>query len=145
MVIPQPKHVRKTALKTIEIEISINKDKLTETAKIECDRQKLVLTFTMQSGLKKTYAASDLYVCLGMLRADFPDIKFLCKGAKLNVHPSRMSSQMAGGVVAYEVSMGKPAEQEDIVNIFDYEDTDITNDIEQQREFNRRWLASLAH
>jgi hypothetical protein len=80
-----------------------------------------------------------------MLRADFPDIKFLCKGAKLNVHPSRMSSQMAGGVVAYEVSMGKPAEQEDIVNIFDYEDTDITNDIEQQREFNRRWLASLAH
>jgi len=52
---------------------------------------------------------------------------------------------MAGGVVAYEVSMGKPAEQEDIVNIFDYEDTDITNDIEQQREFNRRWLASLAH
>jgi hypothetical protein len=41
--------------------------------------------------------------------------------------------------------MGKTAEQEDIVNIFDYEDTDLTNDIEQQREFNRRWLASLAH
>ncbi|WP_213936983.1 hypothetical protein [Pseudomonas sp. dw_612] len=127
------------------IEITISSGNTTETAKIECDRQKPCLTFTMQSGLKKTYSASDLYLCLGMLRADFPDIKFLCKGAKLNVYPSRMCSQMAGGVVAYEMSMGKPAEREDIVNIFDYEDKGITNDIEQQQEFYKRWIESLAH
>jgi hypothetical protein len=127
------------------IEISINTGDTVEKARIECDRQKPALIFTMKNGLKKTYAASDLYVCLGMLRADFPNIKFLCKGAKLNVYPSRMSSQMSGGVVAYELCMGKTTGQDDIVNIFDYEDMDITNDIEQQREFYRQWIDSLAH
>lgn len=127
------------------VEISINTGTCIETAEIECDRQKMALTFTLQNGFKKTYIGPDLYECLGMVRTDFPETQFLCKGAKLNVHPSRMSSQMSGGVVAYEVTMGKPAEQEDIVNIFGYEDTNLTNDIEQQREFHKRWLESLAH
>lgn len=127
------------------VEIFINTGTCIETAEIECDRQKMALTFTLKNGFKKTYTGTDLFVCLGMVRTDFPGTQFLCKGAKLNVHPSRMSSQMSGGVVAYEVTMGKPAEQEDIVNIFGYEDTNLTNDIEEQREFHKRWLESLAH
>jgi hypothetical protein len=127
------------------VEIFINTGTCIETAEIECDRQKMALTFTLKNGFKKTYTGTDLFVCLGMVRTDFPETQFLCKGAKLNVHPSRMSSQMSGGVVAYEVTMGKPAEQEDIVNIFGYEDTNLTNDIEEQREFHKRWLESLAH
>jgi hypothetical protein len=97
----------------------------------------------MKKGIKKTYTAHDLYVCLGLLRADFPETKFLCKGAKLNVYPSRMSSQMSAGLVAYELHMGKVSDDEDIVNIFDYEDADITNDIQQQTDFYKRWLDSL--
>lgn len=125
------------------IEILINNHGIVETAKIECDRKKSTLTFTMQSGLKKIYTAYDLYVCFGMLRADYPDIKFLCKGAKLNVHPSRMSSQMSSGLVAYELKLGKPSEEDDIVRIFDYEDENITSNIEEQKTFYKNWIESL--
>ncbi|MDR6609166.1 hypothetical protein [Pseudomonas synxantha] len=125
------------------IKITINIQGSIETATIECDRRKPSLTFTMQDGTQKTYSAYDLYVCFGMLRADYPDIKFLCKGAKLNVHPSRMSSQMSKGLVAYEVELGKPSEEENIVRIFDYEDKDITNSIEEQKTFYKKWIESL--
>lgn len=79
-----------------------------------------------------------------MLRADHPEIKFLCKGAKLNVHPSRMSSQMSNGLVAYELKLGIPSEEEDIVRIFDYDDESITSNIEEQRAFYKKWIDSLA-
>lgn len=125
------------------IEILINNHGIVETATIECDRKKPTLTFTMQSGLKKIYTANDLYVCFGMLRADYPEIKFLCKGAKLNVHPSRMSSQMSSGLVAYELKLGKPSEEEDIVRIFDYEDENITSNIDEQKIFYKNWIESL--
>ncbi|WP_223452066.1 MULTISPECIES: hypothetical protein [unclassified Pseudomonas] len=110
---------------------------------IECDRRIRSLTLVLENGVRKTYSGSDLYVCFGMLRADYPETKFLCKGAKLNVHPSSMSSQMSAGVVAYELQLGKPAGPDDLVNIFDYEVADITNDIEQQRDFYKRWLESF--
>ncbi|WP_415770385.1 hypothetical protein [Pseudomonas sp. LB3P38] len=125
------------------IEISINAHGVTQNVAIECDRQNRTLTYILENGLRKTYTAHDLYVCLGLLRADFPETKFLCKGAKLNVYPSRMSSQMSAGVVAYELHMGKPAESEDIVNIFDYEENEITQDIQQQRDYYKRWIESL--
>ena len=111
---------------------------------IECDRRIRSLTLVLENGVRKTYSGSDLYVCFGMLRADYPETKFLCKGAKLNVHPSSMSSQMSAGVVAYELQLGKPAGPDDLVNIFDYEVADITNDIEQQRDFYKRWHESFA-
>ncbi|PQP06299.1 MULTISPECIES: hypothetical protein [Pseudomonas] len=125
------------------IEILINNHGVVETATIECDRKKPTLRFTMRSGLTKVYTAYDLYVCFGMLRADYPEIKFLCKGAKLNVHPSRMSSQMSSGLVAYELKLGKPSEDEDLVRIFDYEDENITSNIEEQNTFYQNWIESL--
>jgi hypothetical protein len=115
-----------------------------ETVTIECDRKKMTLTLIMQNGFKKTYTAYDLFVCLGMIRADFPETKFLCKGAKLNVHPSRMSSQMSNGLVAYELELGIPSKEENIVRIFDYEDRDITNDINEQQTYYKNWIISLA-
>ena len=129
-------------MKTIEISIIVN-EKL-EKALIMCDRKNRELTFLMEDNLRKTYKEEDIYECFGLLRADFPNIKFLCKGAKINVHTSRMSSQMSAGVLAYEVAFGKSTGDEDIVNIFDYEDTDITNNIEEQRNFHKKWIESLS-
>jgi hypothetical protein len=114
-----------------------------QKALIECDRQNRTLTMLLEKGSRKTYVANDLYECLGLLRADLPETKFLCKGSKLNVHPSRMSSQMSAGIVAYELILEVPSEPDDVVNIFDFEDVDITNDIKQQRDFYIRWLDSL--
>ncbi|WP_212626923.1 hypothetical protein [Pseudomonas sp. PP3] len=125
------------------VEISIKKHGITQKALIECDRQNRTLTMVLENSTIKTYVADDLYECLGQIRAEFPETKFLCKGAKLNVHPSRMSSQMSAGLIAYELRLGMPSEPEDIVNIFDYEENDITNDIQQQKDFYQRWLDSL--
>ena len=54
-----------------------------------------------------------------------------------------MSSQMSSGLVAYELKLGKPSEEEDIVRIFDYEDENITSNIEEQRTFYKNWIESL--
>lgn len=126
------------------LDISIVVDGVTKKAQLECDRQKPSLIFRMECGTTRSYTADDLFICFGMLRAEFPNIKFLCKGSKINVYPSRMSSQMSGGVVAYEMVMGRPAEAEDLVKIFDFEDTDITNNIEEQRKFYDQWVDSFA-
>ncbi|MCU1762193.1 hypothetical protein NTD84_21040 [Pseudomonas sp. 14P_8.1_Bac3] len=125
------------------IEIPTETRGVRDKAVIECDRRMLSLSLVMESGARKTYTAHDLYFCLGLLRADFPETKFLCKGAKLNVYPSRMSSQMSSGLMAYELQLGKPAEPSDLVRIFDYEETGITTDIQQQRDFYKRWIESF--
>ncbi|WHS59678.1 hypothetical protein [Pseudomonas sp. G2-4] len=125
-------------------EVAIEIDGVVKSAIFRCDRKVTALTVTMPDGLVRSYTAADLYLCLGMVRKDFPDVKFLCKGAKINVYPSRMSSQMAGGIVAYEVRWGETADKTDIVNIFDYEDKDLTNDITKQADYHQRWLQSLS-
>lgn len=128
-------------MNTIEIQILKNQKK--ETAEVEFDRKKRSLTLTMKDGLIKTCTAEDLYECFGIIRAHFPEIIFLCKGARKNVHPSRMTSQMSCGLVAYQVRLGHPTEEEDIVRIFDYEEEDLTNDIKEQKEFYSSWIKSL--
>ena len=54
-----------------------------------------------------------------------------------------MASQMASGLVAYEVQMGMSADRDQIVHTFDYEDQDICVTIEEQREFRKQWMASF--
>lgn len=125
------------------IEISIIRSGAAEKAIIECDRNNSTLTLTLQNGVKETYASFDYFECFGLLRSAFPEIKFLCKGAKRNVYTSRMSSQMSRGFVAYEHTIGRTCDNGDLVRIFDYEEKDITNNIEEQREFYRNWIDSL--
>ncbi|KAA0943828.1 hypothetical protein FQ186_20035 [Pseudomonas sp. ANT_H14] len=108
---------------------------------IEYEGGKLVLTLLLDNGLKKTYTASDIYDCLGRLRADFKDTKFLCKGAKVNVHTSGISSHMSNGLVAYELKMGQP--DGELVYIFDYDENNITNNIQEQHDFCTHRAASL--
>ena len=50
---------------------------------------------------------------------------------------------MSAGLMAYQITMGKPATNEDIVHIFDYEEENLTNDPQEQIAFFKRWLASL--
>jgi len=49
--------------------------------------------------------------------------------------PRECPLRLSKGLVAYEVELGKPSEEENIVRIFDYEDKDITNSIEEQKTF----------
>lgn len=124
------------------VKISIVKDSKHQAAKLLCDTKNLAITFCMEDGYRKSYTGDDLYKCLGNIRKDHPDVIFLCKGAKINVHPSSMSSQMSLGVKAYELTPGKRAFLDDIVNIFDHEENNLTNDPDVQKEFFLRWFWS---
>ena len=77
----------------------------------------------------------DLYTCLAKLREQMPDIDLLCKGSKINVHPSRSTRQMTAGLKAYELKMGEQARRSDLVNIFDYDDNNLTNNPSKQNVF----------
>lgn len=101
------------------------------------------LKFSEAENFAKTYEAADIYICLAKVRADFPHIQFLCKGAKINVRPSSMASQMSGGMVAYELTLGKRTTREDLVHIFSYEDDNLTNDPNEQQKFYEKWITSI--
>jgi hypothetical protein len=53
-----------------------------------------------------------------------------------------MSSQMTLGVKAYELTLGRPALRSHLVSIFDYEENNLTNDPNVQRDFFMRWVES---
>lgn len=124
------------------VEIAIIKNDKRQSAELLCDSENLTITFVMKNGYQKSYAGDNFYICLGHIRQDHSDVIFLCKGAKINVHPSSMSSQMSLGVKAYELTLGKYATRNDLINIFDYEENNLTNDPEVQRDFFMRWFES---
>ena len=127
---------------TIE-EVSILIGEKFEIALLDYDPQKSTMKVTLESGWEKYLSGLDIYDCLGKIIMHRPDIKFLCKGAKLNVRPSSMSSQMSCGIMAYEHKLGIRASRKDLVNIFQYDDQDIINDPQMQTDFFHRWLESL--
>ena len=92
-------------------------------------------------GTKKTYSDIDIYTCFGLLRREFSEIAFLCKGSKVSVYPSAMASQMSSGLVAYDVTMSEP--DAELVRIFDYEENNLTNDINEQIAYRNKWAESL--
>ncbi|VVN46251.1 hypothetical protein PS664_05854 [Pseudomonas fluorescens] len=126
-------------MKSREI-IILNKG-IRESAVVEYEAGKPTLSLLMNNGERKTYTALDLFDSFGLLRADLKGISFLCKGSKINVHTSGMSSHMSNGLIAYELTMGNPDGK--FVHIFAYEDRDLTNDIQQQRDFCQRWSESI--
>ncbi|WP_419793594.1 hypothetical protein MYA83_17160 [Pseudomonas palleroniana] len=128
-------------MKTQKISAIINNQKTEVTVKYSV--KNLTMTFSEANNFKKVYEGRDIYVCLAKVRADFPNITFLCKGAKINVKPSRMASQMSSGLVAYEMTLGEQATNENIVHLFDYEDENLTNNPQDQIDFFKKWLASL--
>jgi hypothetical protein len=123
-----------------KIEIFIVKNESKEVAQLICDNKDVSITFTLNNGFRQTYSDSDFYQCFARVRENNADIKFLCKGAKINVHPSSMSSQMSQGLKAYELTLGKEALLSDVVYIFDYDETNLTNDANEQRIFYKKWL-----
>ena len=124
------------------VQVTISTEGQKETARLVCDDSEISIIFTMKNGYNKTYRDCDFYKCFGRVREEHPDILFLCKGSKINVHPSSMSSQMTLGVKAYELTLGKPAELTDLVRIFDYEEHNLTNNPAEQEEFFMQWIKS---
>ncbi|WP_080344040.1 hypothetical protein [Pseudomonas syringae] len=123
-------------------EITLIHNELREEATIYYDIEQPSIIFRFKN-LERICHGENLFSCFIKLRQELPEIKFLCKGAKRNVHPSRMSSQMSAGLMAYELELGKQARRENLVNIFDHEEENLTNEPTMQSEYFKNWLNSL--
>ncbi|WP_092205592.1 MULTISPECIES: hypothetical protein [unclassified Pseudomonas] len=123
--------------------IPVIKEGRREEVVLDVNASKSTVMLTFKSGWSKKYSGVDVYECLGKIIQEHSDLKFLCKGAKLSVRPSSMSSQMSSGIAAYEHVLGKRASRADLVNIFDYEDQDIVSDPQLQKNYFFLWLDSI--
>lgn len=128
--------------KEAPVQITLIRQGRTEKAEIyfkttQSDKYKLKILFSNNDSFEVT--DNDYFSCFCQIRDHFPDITFLCKGAKENVYPSRMARDMGGGLVAYQLTIGKPAAQKDLVPIFDFEDENIVS-TKDQEDFFKTWL-----
>ena len=89
-------------------EIALIRNGVREKATVFYDAEQPSIIFKFKN-FEKICHGENLFACFIKLRQELPEIKFLCKGAKRNVHPSRMSSQMSAGLMAYELEPGKQA------------------------------------
>lgn len=128
-------------MKTI-FTVVVAKNNKIQKVDLLCDSEAISITIESESDKKRTYIESNFYKCFSLLRKDNPHLTFYCKGAKINVHPSSMSSQMSLGLKAYELVIGKEPSLNDLVFIFDYEEHDLTTDPEEQRLFYLNWATS---
>jgi len=90
---------------------------------------------------ERHFDAPDFYECLRAFRRVIePDgFRVLCQGARPNVCPSGMASDMGGAVKSYVLTLGQPAFTKDLVGTFDpVEDIASVGTVEEQEEFMRR-------
>jgi hypothetical protein len=125
-----------------KVEVYISRGETKEKTHLVCDSKKITITFTTEGDIEKTYVGSNFYKCFSSLRRDNPDVIFFCKGSKTNVHPSGMSAQMSLGLKAYELSMGIAPTLDDLVYIFDYDDSNLASDPDKQEAFFKEWIES---
>ena len=87
----------------------------------------------------------DFFEALKQLRLDLEKTGALlcCFGGTENVYPSGMQRSMGPAVLAYKMRIGSPALRQDIVSIFEADETVVPSTVEQQERFHRRWIASL--
>ncbi|QEU30914.1 hypothetical protein EGJ50_10635 [Pseudomonas luteola] len=121
----------------------LNNGKLESAKIIYCLNNPSRIELFLSDGNKFSSLGNNLFESFSNMRRSLKYIIFLCKGAKINVYPSRMSSQMSSGLMAYEVKMGRPALRENLVNIFDYEDERICINPDDQKNYFEKWLMSI--
>jgi len=110
---------------------------------------KEVYRISLEQGIEAKTAESeaDFFEALKHLRLDLEKTNALlyCFGASENVYPSGMQRSMGPAVLAYKMRIGSPALRQDIVNIFEADETVVPSTVERQELFHQRWIASLGN
>lgn len=100
---------------------------------------------TLKIDSNKNYSSTETFpfVALTKIRQqlEMEGIVIMCKGARKDVYPS---GRMLVGYNAYMLKLGKQAENNEIVSIFDEEvDLDAISSPQSQEEFYNTWLKSI--
>jgi hypothetical protein len=119
------------------------------TADEICAGGKEIYRISLEQGTEVRTAESgeDFFEALKELRQELEKNGALlhCFGASENVYPSGMQRSMGPAVLAYKMRLGSPTSQQDIVSIFETDETVVPATVEQQERFVRRWLDSLTN
>ncbi|MDL2302371.1 hypothetical protein LJC58_08450 [Lachnospiraceae bacterium OttesenSCG-928-D06] len=70
-------------------------------------------------------------------------INLLCRGCCTKVYPSAMLLSMGSGRKAYKLTIGEPATNNMLVDIFESCDEKDYGTIEEQKKFYKSWLDSI--
>jgi hypothetical protein len=103
------------------------------------------ISFRLGTEVKVAEAEEDFFEALKRLRLDLEKTGALlyCFGASENVYPSGMQRSMGPAILAYRTPIGSSASPEDIVNIFEADETVNPSTVEQQERFHKSWGNSL--
>jgi hypothetical protein len=69
----------------------------------------------------------------------------VCFGTDEAVYPSGMQESMGFNMLAFRTTLGRPALDKDIVNIFESDESVKPVSVTAQEQFHERWIESLAH
>ena len=107
------------------------------------DQVKLILRFADRQ-LEQT--DNNFFHALVAIRQELERDNLLlnCYGASKTVYPSPMTLNMGTGEMAYKLTFGKKARQEDLVSIFDVGSDIVPATVSQQKNFYDDWLKSLS-
>jgi hypothetical protein len=120
-------------------------------AKVTADeiyaQDKEIYRISLEQGPQVRVAESeeDFFEALKRLRLDLEKTGALlhCFGASENVYPSGMQKSMGPAILAYKMRIGSSTSRQDIVNIFEADETVVPSTVEQQERFLQRWTDSL--
>lgn len=70
-------------------------------------------------------------------------LQILCNGAAINVYPSNMQLSMGTCSKAYKMRLYKSAITNDLVDIFDFDNTLSFVSIDEQLAFYQKWMDSI--
>lgn len=91
------------------------------------------------------FKAHDYFACLTLVRDFFwkKNKKVICNGARYDVYPSGMLSQMSKGLKVYQLKIGTKSGLNDIVETFASAELEKIGSLSDQEDFYKRWLESL--
>lgn len=94
---------------------------------------------------EKRYSGADLFECLDKIRQELEKDghRVLCNGSRVDTYPSSMLRQMGGAKQVYRLTMGKPALNEDLLDLWGTAAYEQVGTVSEQRSYFQRWLNSL--
>jgi len=110
----------------------------------ELDEEKINLSLKYNNKLISKQA-DDFFSALCLIRKELEkeNIHVICNGASKDVFPSPMIRDMGDGDQAYRLTLGKPANMDDLVNIFEVDRANyIESSVDEQEQYYETWLLS---
>lgn len=109
----------------------------------EDDPRRCVLTLSCELG---EFRANDwnYFDALRKIREQLEPLGWRprCYGACEDVYPSNMCRDMGRGLVAYRNEIGRPADQEHLLDTFGTDSAIVPASVGEQRAFFQRWMKS---